>query len=147
MSHSLSILVDSRVAQGWVVGWYHTGWEAIDISFGEAPPMMVILWISRCTRSAELIDLYDSHVRGYGHSYDLCFIWLVRGVLSTFPWVMVLDSAFGRWGKVRVGVGLAARESEMSWDVCIGWENVWMRWGKTWWTIIIKYWWTCIGNV
>jgi hypothetical protein len=33
------------------------------------------------------------------------------------------------------------------WDVCLGWENVWMRWVKTWWTIIIKSCWTCIGNL
>jgi hypothetical protein len=27
-----------------VVGWHHTGWEAVSISLGGAPPMMVILW-------------------------------------------------------------------------------------------------------
>jgi hypothetical protein len=31
---------------------------AVGINLGGAPPMMVILWISRCTRSAELINLY-----------------------------------------------------------------------------------------
>jgi hypothetical protein len=41
-----------------VVGWYRTGWEAVGISLGGAPQMMVILWISRCTHSVELIDLY-----------------------------------------------------------------------------------------
>jgi hypothetical protein len=32
-------------------------WEAVDISLGGALPRMVILWISRCTRSVEFIDL------------------------------------------------------------------------------------------
>jgi hypothetical protein len=26
------------VAHGWVVGWYRTGWEIVDISLGGAPP-------------------------------------------------------------------------------------------------------------
>jgi hypothetical protein len=58
MSHILSVSVDSGVGQGRVVGWYRTGWEAVGISLGGAPPMMVILWVTRCTCSAELIDLY-----------------------------------------------------------------------------------------
>jgi hypothetical protein len=33
-------------------------WEVVGINLGGAPPRMAILWISRCTRSAELIDLY-----------------------------------------------------------------------------------------
>jgi predicted alpha/beta-fold hydrolase len=37
---------------------YRTGWEAVGISLGGASLRMAILWVTRCTRSVELIDLY-----------------------------------------------------------------------------------------
>ena len=43
MSHSLSMPVDSRVAQDLVVGWHHASWEAVGISLGGAPLIMVYL--------------------------------------------------------------------------------------------------------
>jgi hypothetical protein len=42
---------------------------------------------------------------------------------------------------------LSHREWEDGEMCMMGWENVWMRWTKTWFSKIIKYWWTCIGNL
>jgi hypothetical protein len=87
-------------------------------------------------------------VHRYGHSYDLRFTWLERGVLSTFPLGFGVGSGFGCWGKVRAGVILAAYRVWECGEMCVmGWKNVWWRWSKTWWSIIIKSCWTWIGNL
>jgi hypothetical protein len=91
------------------------------------------------------IDMY-SRVRGYGHSYDIYFPWLVRGVLSSSPPGFIGLQLLADKARYERESSLLPREWECG-EMCVmGWVNVWMRWVKTWWTTI-KYGWTCIGNL
>jgi hypothetical protein len=63
------------------------------------------------------------------------FTWLVRGVLSTFPWVWCWFPALAVEARYKRESSLPPREWECG-EMCVmGWVNLWMRWVKTWWTI------------